>query len=432
VAHQEAVTVRAWIRPGALEALRAELAEVGNDVEENALVPFGSFGNIHFARLVIVPEGRDLQDQVIPPSLVYAVNVDGSGRDHLRELVRKAPEGIDRIWSHCESYPGTPTEEARYRFLDERQIPSQAFYVNTVGRTARQVREEAALREALEAELDRIVASGEPLEPLALQTRLRKWVEEREELAFVRRPARGLSLAGRLRERIGFFSTLLGLLIVSPLLLLALPVFVVALRRHEISDARKREPLRISDEEDFALRLSEDQVVQNQISAVGNVKPGAFRYWTLRVFLWALDFASRHVFNHGDLGTVKPLGLYGVDTIHFAQWILMDDGRRVLFFSNYDGSLVSYMDDFVNKVAWGLNAVFSNGALYPDTRWLFLDGAKNEQQFKAFLHRHQIPTQAWYSAHKRYTAANLLNNEAIRTGLLSSKEEDCLSWLARL
>jgi hypothetical protein len=33
----------------------------------------------------------------------------------------------------------------------------------------------------------------------------------------------------------------------------------------------------------------------------------------------------------------------------------------MLFASNYDGSLESYMDDFINKVAWGLNLVFSNG-----------------------------------------------------------------------
>ena len=34
---------------------------------------------------------------------------------------------------------------------------------------------------------------------------------------------------------------------------------------------------------------------------------------------------------------------------------------RVAFLSTYDGSLESYMDDFIDKVAWGLNAIFSNG-----------------------------------------------------------------------
>jgi len=38
--------------------------------------------------------------------------------------------------------------------------------------------------------------------------------------------------------------------------------------------------------------------------------------------------------------------------------------------SNYDGSLDSYMDDFINKVAYGLNLVFSNGIGYPRTSFL--------------------------------------------------------------
>ena len=45
----------------------------------------------------------------------------------------------------------------------------------------------------------------------------------------------------------------------------------------------------------------------------------------------------------------------------------------------------SYMDDFIDKVAFGLNAVFSNGVDYPQTNWLLLDGAKDELAFKDLL-----------------------------------------------
>ena len=96
--------------------------------------------------------------------------------------------------------------------------------------------------------------------------------------------------------------------------------------------------------------------------------------------------------------------LAGVKTIHFARWIVLDDGRRVIFTSNYDGSLESYMDDFIDKVALGLNASFSNGVGYPRTRFLFFDGARREQEFKDYLRRHQIPTQVWYSAYPHLTA----------------------------
>ena len=45
--------------------------------------------------------------------------------------------------------------------------------------------------------------------------------------------------------------------------------------------------------------------------------------------------------------------------------MLLDDKRRLFFASNYDGSLDSYMDDFINKVALGMNLVFSNGIGFP-------------------------------------------------------------------
>jgi hypothetical protein len=217
-----------------------------------------------------------------------------------------------------------------------------------------------------------------------------------------------------------------------PLFLLSLPFFLVLLRYHEKRDARTGN-FRLSLRQRGRLEGFEDHVVQNQISAVGHIKPGWFRYLLVRALLLALSFSVRHIYNKGDLGTFKPLGLVGVNTIHFAQWVMIDEGRRMLFMSNYDGSLVSYMDDFVNKVAWGLNAVFSNGHSYPKTDWLFLHGAHDEQAFKAFLQEHQIPTQVWYTAYKQYTALNLTNNAELRAGLFANlNERERAAWLQRL
>lgn len=58
--------------------------------------------------------------------------------------------------------------------------------------------------------------------------------------------------------------------------------------------------------------------------------------------------------------------------IHFARWVLLDGGRRVLFASDYDGSQESYMDDFIDRLARGVNLVFSNGLGFPPTWWLIL------------------------------------------------------------
>jgi len=56
--------------------------------------------------------------------------------------------------------------------------------------------------------------------------------------------------------------------------------------------------------------------------------------------------------------------------------LFLADKTKVFFASNYDGSDESYMDDFINKVAYGLNLVFSNGIGYPRTNFLLSGGAK--------------------------------------------------------
>ena len=135
----------------------------------------------------------------------------------------------------------------------------------------------------------------------------------------------------------------------------------------------------------------EDHDVTNQFSAMGTLKPGLVPPLRPLIFvLWIVSYTTRHIYTHGFLARVG--------TIHFARWTFLDDKHRLLFASNYDGSLESYMDDFINKVAFGLNVVFTNGVGYPRTRWLILDGAKDEQKFKYFIRRHELPTEVWYNA----------------------------------
>jgi hypothetical protein len=114
--------------------------------------------------------------------------------------------------------------------------------------------------------------------------------------------------------------------------------------------------------------------------------------------------------------------------------VFLDDKQRLLFASNYDGSLESYMDDFINKVGWGLNLVFSNGVGYPRTDWLVFGGAKDEQKFKRFLRRHELATDVWYNARPGLTAVDLARNTRIREGLERPRLTDAeiRQWLQLL
>ena len=156
------------------------------------------------------------------------------------------------------------------------------------------------------------------------------------------------------------------------------------------------------------------------------MKPGFFRLAIAVVALRLVGLSGIFVYHSGRLARVS--------TIHFARWVIIDGNRRVFFASNYDGSLESYMDDFINKVAFGLNLVFSNGVSYPETDYLLLRGAQREQQFKHYLHRRQVPTDVWYRAYPGLTTADLARNARIRKGLerTDMSDDEIRRWLAEI
>jgi hypothetical protein len=144
------------------------------------------------------------------------------------------------------------------------------------------------------------------------------------------------------------------------------------------------------------------------------------------VILWLIDYGARHIYNRGNLGRIQ--------TIHFARWVMLDGKKRIFFGSNYDGSDEAYMDDFINKVGWGLNLAFAAGVGYPRTNWLIFDGAKEEQKFKATNRRHQIPTQVWYKAYPGLTGFDLVRNARVRQGFERNNmtDQEVRTWMRDL
>ena len=161
------------------------------------------------------------------------------------------------------------------------------------------------------------------------------------------------------------------------------------------------------------LAAIEDFDVSNQFNALGSLKPGFFRRWVSSGIMAIADFGTKYIYVFGRLGRVR--------SIHSARWVWLDNKRRLLFCSSYDGSLETYMDDFVNKVAWGLNLTFSNGVGYPSTSWLMIGGAQQEQKFKRYVRRHQLPSQVWYNGHAGLTAYEIERMHRVRRGVEKSE-----------
>ena len=408
--YQSALTIVAPVRAGEAGNLDELLNSMGDGVANGSVIDFGALTGVHYARLVLLEETVDLEGDPLPAQLVLLSDLDVSPTRHLRELATLAGDGVDRVFGHCEGY--TPAD--RLAYLRGHVVPEQARYVNTVGRTVQQITQEAELREAIQRFLDSSGEDWSRIDPGVVRARVRELVERDPELAWARRPAERPGGLARLRELAHMVVVPLLLLPLLPVALFAAPIYLIALRRLEKTDPAPH--LKPSEERVRELASLEDHLVQNPFMAVGFVKPGRFRELTLRAVVFAISYVTRHVLNRGNLA--------GVKTIHFARWVFLDDRRRMFFASNYDGSLESYMDDFIDKISWGLNIVFGNGYGYPRTRFLVFGGSTDELAFKDYLRRNQARVRVWHAPYGNLTADNIARNERIRAGLYADLDRD--------
>jgi hypothetical protein len=396
---------------------------------DNALIPFGEFDTLHFARFVILDD-KTLEDvrvyglpvRTYPLYLAFLGDIDGDADAFLGKLVKRAGKGLRSIFAYCE---GFTDDTDLLAWMKERETASAAGYVNSRGRTVLRIREEAALQKALEDYLRSNALAVAGVAPREIVSRLKQFVD-------AEKSAGRLTLSGETPTPIAWWTrNALHLILVPLLFLLALPllivgapIFLILLRRLEKTDAELCE--RGDQAHSDALALCEDREVTNQFNAIASRKPGAVRLWTLIGILATVDYAARHIVRPGRLGRIR--------SIHFARWVLLDGMERGVFFSNYDGTVESYMDDFINKAGFGLNAIFCNAIGYPRTNWLVRDGCADEQKYKNFLRRHTLPAQVWYKAYPGLTAIDLERNRRIREGLESSSmsEKETREWVALL
>ena len=430
---QSTFMVVAAIDPARETELRRLLASMndspGRVNPDNALIAFGEFDTLHFARFVILDD-KTLEDvrvyglpvRTYPLYLAFLGDFDGDRNEFLGKLVKRAGKGLRSIFACCK---GFADDTDLLAWMKERETPSIAGYVNWRGRTVRRIREEAALQKALEEHLRSNASAIAGMVPREILSRLKQFIAAEKaagRLTLSDDPPTPIGWS--LRNALHLILVPLLFLLALPLLIIAAPIFLILLRRLEKTDAElcARGDQAHSD----ALALAEDREVTNQFNAMASRKPGTVRLLTLMGVLATVDYAARHIVRRGRLGRIR--------SIHFARWVLLDGMERGVFFSNYDGTVESYMDDFINKAGFGLNAIFCNAIGYPRTNWLVRDGCSDEQKYKNFLRRHTLPAQVWYKAYPGLTAIDLERNRRIREGLESSwmSERETREWVALL
>lgn len=430
---QSSFMVLAAITPEREAELR-ELLDSMNDAPgrvnpNNALIAFAEFSMIHVARLLILKDNSlddikvyGLPRRDYPLYLAFLGNIDGERDAFYEELARRAPNGLRALFSCCDDF----TSETRLvEWMKRHSRSSVAGYTNWVGRTVTRVREEATLHESIDRFLQSNARSFASLQAQEIHTAVQSFVAGERAAGRLELSAEAPTPLGwRLRNLLHKAGLPLLALLLLPVLIPVGLIFAVRLRRMEKTDPELC--FRIDQEYADVLARLEDHDVTNQFTAMGSLKPGTVRLWTATAVLRTVDYAARHIFNRGRLARIR--------TIHFARWVFLDDKKRMVFFSDYDGSFESYMDDFINKSGFGLNVVFSNGIGYPRTNWLIFDGCADELKYKEFLRRHTLPTQVWYKAYPGLTAADLERNTRLRRGLESSRLNDAeaRAWVGLL
>jgi hypothetical protein len=149
----------------------------------------------------------------------------------------------------------------------------------------------------------------------------------------------------------------------------------------------------------------EDVIAQNQLTLVTVVMPGQTD--RVRAVMAAIDSYSKRL--------APPGSLIGVSTIHFVKWLVIDNGRRLMMVSDYDGSWENYIDEFAEMILSGLDAIWETSYGYPP------EGAQDLPALKRFLRSHQVPAEIFFSAYPDETVLNVANDLAFAHACASAE-----------
>ncbi len=115
--HQVALTVRAPVRRDRVEALRLTLEAMGASERGAPAIPFSGMDGVHFARLVLLEDSVDLEENLIPASLLYMAELDAPLARHVDQLAGSGGAGLDATFGECENYPAGASSAMRAAFL---------------------------------------------------------------------------------------------------------------------------------------------------------------------------------------------------------------------------------------------------------------------------------------------------------------------------
>lgn len=462
---------------------RREIEKLGNPANPGLRDAIAAAGCVHFMSINVLPSKDTFEDQPDasgnpnpePAFLIVEMSVDGDPRQAIDKLVDSAGPLLLPAFRCCDLVDtGALAHLLKTSMIRLAWNGTGAYglgFCGTPGLSVQRIHAEEALEEKARQVLARYMASGHrptsrPLETLALvRDELRRqgehWCFLRQPVAHHRDPVplttlSLLSVVPRGAIQLALSALAVGTLAIyfgalwSPddgqlwwgpvrgamkilVALVAAGVLGAAvaasaggllaylLRKLETTDEACDFEHDATAAQDILARENAHGHVQNHMLAVSRLKAGWLRSLALR-------FVYRGIVALA--GNFRPGFLVDIGTIHFARWVKLPGTNRLLFFSNYDGSWESYLEDFITKSHQGLTGVWSNTKDFPRASWLINDGATDGARFKRWARRQQRPTQFWYSAYPALTTNRIRTNASIRFGIAAANcNSDAKAWL---
>jgi len=412
------LTVLAAIRRGEEASLRDTLRAIGDDIRGKSLragigrphVDFARSRSIHFARFAIL---RDPERGPAAARLLFSSNYDGTLENHIAELIDLTSD-MDAIWGRCDGYEGVAAFPA---FIRARAHEPAAFYIAFRDQSVETIRRACVLRSHLRELLEsNPTAAAATLRTQGAAGGFGAWwarVSERLRTA-IERSVRGAPVLADFiravrrdgaRTVVSAAKKIIATLDRYPVFRFVnrltgnrLPPRKSVFSSVALDNCAPPQPRADGDEIPPAFptppTFREDVITQNQLTLVTVVNPQQVH--RVKAVMASIDSYAKRL---------APAGsLIGISTIHFVRWLLVDDDRRLIMLSDYDGSWENYIDEFAEMILSGLDAIWESSFGFPP------DGARDLPAFKRFLRAHQVPAEVFFSAYPDQTVLNLSNN----------------------
>ncbi|WP_299616081.1 hypothetical protein [Pelagibius sp.] len=360
---------------------------------------FGEAEMLHFASLFLYDDPEDGW------FLVFENNIDGEIEAYLDRLLEIAQEKdggrfLLRLFGHCQGFFGNDLKELRGQWLAQVHRPAAGF-VSAVGLTRQRIFQDAAVYRVADAAL----GSGAPKlsdeeAQAAVFNALDADPETRDVWSSLPDRGEGPGLIERARAYLSIALNGLGFIFLALINLIP--------ERIARQDNERPDPSMVDWQKQY-----EDHLPTNHMTSVVHLHWDAARH-AAKLCAFGL-LRGRVTLKHTD-GKLGP-----IETIHFAHWSMLNQGRRLLFVSNYGGSWDSYLDDFTLKASKGLTLAWAHGIGFPKSWFMVYGGAAKGPEFIDWARRSMVPSLVWYKAYPGLSAKNINRNRRLREALVDAK-----------